>query len=377
MLQCSIHIERAGFAGEESALAGLGQTVAELMARTRMPSALDDGSLAPVADFGPNPGALRMRLHTPAGSPAKAPLVVVLHGCGQTAAGYAAGAGWLELSDRHGFALLCPEQARTNNANLCFNWFEDGDIRRGLGEAASIAQMVRRATADLDLDASRVFITGLSAGGAMTAVMLAAYPELFAAGAVIAGLPYGAASGMNEALSAMRRVPAHASRAWGDKVRGAAPTPKRWPRIAVWHGDADTTVTPAAAEALALQWCDVHGAKVSTGTPTGVARHTARTWLGADGEPAVQVHSIAGLGHGTPIAAGGPEGCGSAGPWVLECGVSSSQEIARSWGIAAPRRSQPAASGRSGATVGKAAVPPLADVGETITRALRSAGLLR
>ena len=182
-------------------MAGLADTVAELLSRTRAASlgagvSGEGAELRPVTQFGSNPGALRMWLHVPEGLTAKAPLVVVLHGCGQTAAGYAAGAGWLATADRYGFAVLCPEQVGSNNANLCFNWFEEADIRRGGGEAESVAQMVRRAVDDLDLDGRRVFITGLSAGGAMAAVMLAAYPETFAAGAIIAGLPYGAASGV-------------------------------------------------------------------------------------------------------------------------------------------------------------------------------------
>jgi poly(hydroxyalkanoate) depolymerase family esterase len=77
-----------------------------------------------------------MRIHLPDGLAARAPLVVVLHGCGQTADGYAAGSGWITLADRFGFALLCPEQTRNNNGNLCFNWFEPGDIARASGDGA-------------------------------------------------------------------------------------------------------------------------------------------------------------------------------------------------------------------------------------------------
>jgi len=93
-----------------------------------------------------------------------------------------------------GFALLLPEQQRTNNPNSCFNWFQSGDIERGHGEAASIRQMVATMVSDHGIDPARVFVTGLSAGGAMTPVMLATYPEVFAGGAIIGGLPYGAAT---------------------------------------------------------------------------------------------------------------------------------------------------------------------------------------
>ena len=361
-------------------MAGLGDTVAELLARGRgagAPAGVG-ADLRLVRNFGSNPGSLRMWLHVPESLPAGAPLVVVLHGCGQTASGYAAAAGWLELADRYGFAVLCPEQDRQNNANLCFNWFEDADTQRGSGEAASVAQMIRRAIADLKLDARRVFVTGLSAGGAMATVMLAAYPEVVAAGAVIAGLPYAAASGMNQALVAMRRIPDLPAKTWGDKVRGAAPLPARWPEISIWHGDADTTVTPAAARALALQWCDVHGATRSVAGPPVNSRHTHLSWLRPDGSTCVALHTIAGLGHGTPIAALGEDACGSPAPWVLEAGLSSSHEIARSWGILGQRRpsvTRPKdGGGEQPRTMSRL---PTADVGETIARALRGAGLMR
>lgn len=366
-------------------MAGLGDTLADLLARSRASAVRGPAEdLRQVESFGPNPGALRMWLSTSEALPPKSPLVVVLHGCGQTPAGYAGTAGWLALAEQYGFCLLCPEQTRTNNANLCFNWFEDADIRRGSGEAASIAQMVRHALATLDLDPHRIFITGLSAGGAMTAVMLAAYPELFTAGAIIAGVPYGAALGVGAAMAAMRRVPELSAKAWGDKVRAASPSPARWPRVAIWHGEADTTVTPAAGRALAQQWCEVHSASLSpTAEPTALTRHNHTTWRRPDGEVVVELHRIAGLGHGTPIAAGGVHGCGTPAPWILEAGLSSTREILRSWGIGEIARPnfthEPApAPVRSGANAGMAGAPaPASAVSGTISRALRKAGLLR
>ena len=138
--------------------------------------------------FGSNPGQLRMFSHMARPAVNHSALVVVLHGCGQTAAGYDHGAGWSTLADRYGFALLVPEQQRSNNPNGCFNWFQPEDAQRGRGEAASIRQMVEHMVREKGVDPSRVFVTGLSAGGAMTSVMLACYPDVFAAGAIIAGL---------------------------------------------------------------------------------------------------------------------------------------------------------------------------------------------
>jgi poly(hydroxyalkanoate) depolymerase family esterase len=116
-------------------------------------------------------------------------LVVALHGCTQTAADYDHGSGWTRLADRYGFAVLFPEQQRANNPNNCFNWFLPSDTRRSHGEAFSIRQMIERVITDHGVDRRRVFVVGLSAGGAMTSAMLATYPDLFAGGAIIAGLP--------------------------------------------------------------------------------------------------------------------------------------------------------------------------------------------
>src|ERR1700722_1138218 len=129
-------------------------------------------------NFGTNPGALRMFTYLPPNVSGEIPLVVVLHGCTQTAAGYDQGAGWSTLANRYGFALLFPEQQRANNPNGCFNWFQTGDIERGHGEALSIRQMIAKMVSDHAIDARRVFVTGLSAGGAMTSVMLATYPDV-------------------------------------------------------------------------------------------------------------------------------------------------------------------------------------------------------
>src|SRR5690242_10684259 len=124
-------------------MTSLQDTVARLAALKKLKAvSAGDGPdrLTDFTGFGSNPGNLRARIYLPDGLAADAPLVVVLHGCTQNAAGYDHGAGWSQLADRHGFALLFPEQQRSNNANLCFNWFEPADIKRGSGELLSIRQ---------------------------------------------------------------------------------------------------------------------------------------------------------------------------------------------------------------------------------------------
>lgn len=159
--------------------------------------------LREVGSFGSNPGNLRMFAYVPDGVGLSAPLVVALHGCTQTAASYDQGTGWSHLADRLGFILIFPEQQATNNPKNCFTWFLPGDTTRDMGEALSIRQMIAQAAETFSVDRSRVFVTGVSVGGAMVSVMLATYPELFAGGAIIAGLPYGSASSVQEAFGNM------------------------------------------------------------------------------------------------------------------------------------------------------------------------------
>lgn len=287
--------------------------------------------------FGPNPGGLRMVSRVPPGLPAGAALVVALHGCTQSAAGYDAGSGWSELGLRHGFAVLLPEQVRANNLNRCFNWFRPGDAARGAGEAASIRAMVAHLAAERQLDPRRVFVTGLSAGGAMTASLLAAYPDVFAAGAIIAGMPHGAAGSMREALSVMRRPRVRAAAEWGALVRGAAPGRGPWPPVQVWHGDADPVVAPGNAAEIVKQWRDVHGLQERPTSERQVdgARH--RAWCGRDGTALVESYLVPGLGHGAPVdprAAEAERRCGAAAPGFPDAGISSTYHIARAWGLA-------------------------------------------
>jgi feruloyl esterase len=240
----------------------------------------------------------------------------------------------LELADRYGFAVLAPEQTWSNNAYRSFNWFENFDSARGRGEAASISQMVSFAKAEFDIDAERVFVTGLSSGGAMTAVMLATYPEVFAGGAVLAGLPYGSAENAWEALRFMSREHPRSGTEWGDKVRGASSSIGPWPCVSIWHGENDATVRPSAGEDLVSQWTNVHGVHGRAAyAKTGDGRNY-RVWHSSTGAALVEHHSIAHMGHGTPIKTGGTAGCGQEGPYLLEHGISSSLEIATTWGIA-------------------------------------------
>jgi poly(hydroxyalkanoate) depolymerase family esterase len=369
-----------------------------------------DSPLAEITGFGPNPGDLRMFAYVPENLQPMPGLVVVLHGCGQTAAGYDLGAGWSTLAKHYGFALLMPQQQHSNNGQGCFNWFNPEDTTRGSGEACSIRQMIARMVDEHEIDAHRIYITGLSAGGAMTTVMLATYPEMFAAGAVIAGLPFGVATNVREALNGMFQTPAHPAAELGDLVRNASDHKGPWPRLSVWHGSADRTVNPANADEIIKQWLDVHqlpATPMSEGTVDGYPR---QIWWNADGETIVESYTITNMAHGTPLGlADNDERYGAEGAFLIEAGISSSYHIANFFGLTdwirpakeiepAKQVAKQAAKPIPLAAASSARTPDIAavlwpqaglnreprpsprggiDVGSVITRALTAAGLMK
>ncbi|MFC7546237.1 PHB depolymerase family esterase [Plantactinospora sp. GCM10030261] len=273
-------------------------------------------TLVQVTGFGSNPGNLAMYAYRPDGLPSGAPAVVLLHGCTQDATGYFTNSGWRKYADQWGFALIVPQQGSGNNANKCFNWFESGDTRRGQGEALSIKSMVDYAKANYGTAANRVYVSGLSAGGAMTSVMLATYPDVFAAGSVVAGIPYGCATGLVDAFSCMTPGKDKTPAQWGDLVRGAYSYSGTRPRVAVWHGTSDYTVAVANATESRDQWTNVLGVSQA---PTSTTSLPGGTTLETYGSDAVRVYRISGMGHGTPVDPGsGTEQCGTATSYFLD-----------------------------------------------------------
>lgn len=290
---------------------------------------LPTGSLAmtAVASFGDNPGALKMYVHAPKGGAAAA-VVVAMHGCTQTASDYAS-AGWSELADKAGFAVVYPEQTSANNAQKCFRWFDKAQISREGAEARSIASMTDYAMKQYG--ATKAYVTGLSAGAAMTSVMLATYPDLFEAGAIMAGLPYACATSQSDAYTCMSPGRDRTPAAWADlvpRITGASP-----PRVSIWHGDADWIVRPANETQLVRQWTGVAGvaAEPATTATVGPATHEEYT----DGAGVVRVESwlIKGMGHGVVLDP--KAGCGKAGAYLLDKGLCSTTKAAMFFGLIA------------------------------------------
>ena len=364
----------------------LSDTLERLRKLPRMPvgKAPTSSRLRAFGGFGTNPGQLNAWVYVPESARPGAALVVVLHGCTQNAAGYDASSGWSRLAERHGFVLLYPEQQRHNNPNLCFNWFSADDAARGKGEAASIREMLSAVQGRHGTDSQRVFVTGLSAGGAMAAVMLATYPEAFAGGAVIAGLPFGVAQSIPQAFDRMRGHGGPRPAELANLVRAASSHRGPWPTLSVWHGSADQTVDPSNASALVEQWRALHDAPEVPGKAELVGNHSHRVWRDVQGRDVIEEYRITGLGHGTPLDTHNQQG-EKAAPFMLDAGISSTRLTAEFWGIVPIEARERPIARTSSSPAADTSPEPAQDtvwprrpaIRETIEDALRSAGLMK
>jgi hypothetical protein len=166
----------------------------------------------------------------------------------------------------------------------------------------------------------------------MASVMLATYPEVFAGGAIIAGLPYGCARSVQQAFEAMFTEQSPSAHALGDRVRAASRHRGPWPKISVWHGTADQIVKPSNAENIVSQWIDVHGLEAAFSYEKSSGSTTRKVWTDANGDALIEAFSVSGMAHGVPLgSAMGGEFCGSPGAFFLDAGISSTHHIARSW----------------------------------------------
>ncbi|HZH28432.1 MAG TPA: PHB depolymerase family esterase [Azospirillaceae bacterium] len=292
---------------------GLGETLRGLAARVMpaghgrgsgatarpAPDPLPEGASFTAASYTGTAGTRAYKLYVPgsrtAGRPL--PLIVMLHGCTQSSDDFAAGTRMNALGEEHGCLVAYPEQPSSANAQRCWNWFSPDDQRRDRGEPSLIAGITRQIMRDHPVDPSRIYIAGLSAGGAAAAVMGAAYPDLYAAVGVHSGLPAGAARDLPSAFAAMRQ-----GAAGGGSGAHGVPT-------IVFHGDRDTTVHPRNADAVAAQSTSSAAGLRSTaqrGQAPGGHAYSRAVHADASGRVLCEHWTIHGAGHAW--AGGSPSG---------------------------------------------------------------------
>lgn len=282
----------------------------------------------PVNDFGANPGALTASIYTPATNPGSA-LVVLLHGCVQDGIELADNSGLTGLAQEKQFAVLVPQQSFDNNVKRCFNWFSAQDTQADSGEMLSLKNMITQA--QVSTGTKRVYLVGLSAGGAMASAALVNNPDLFSAGAVIAGLPYPCADNLTKAISCMKKGPAESTEELVSFVRKLHPEQAHWPTLSIWTGTTDAVVHPQNAQSLAAQWVQLSGVETAPRVEQFTDYRISR-WTDTNGQELVSLIEIHNMGHGIAvdptIAHGGKEG-----DFLLKAPISTVGEIIRSWGL--------------------------------------------
>ena len=294
-------------------------------------------ALVQVSSFGTNPGGLNMYEYIPAGLPSGRPLVVVMHGCTQSANAMVS-AGWNQLADQYQFAVVYPEQTSANNPVECFNWAGNygnpADLTRGQGENESIIQMVDYEVAHHSVDTTRVYVAGFSAGAAFTAVMLATWPERFAAGAIMEGIPYHCATDVSGAYQCQSPGVTKTPAAWGDLVRGAhTGYTGPWPRVQIWEGTSDTTVVPANQTELVKQWTNVWGID-QTVDETETIGQASRSGYKSGNTVAVETYTIQGMSHAVSVGTDPTGPCtATAGQYFEDHKICATYREARFFGL--------------------------------------------
>jgi len=288
--------------------------------------------------FGDNPGSLEASYYLPeqyqAGNEHSA-LVVVLHGCAQQGDALAQQSGLLGLAKKHNFALLLPQQGLINNIKRCFNWYSDDDYSKDKGESLSIKSMIT--TLKQQLGSNNVYIIGLSGGGAMASAMLVNYPNLFKAGAVVAGIPFPCADGLITGISCMKNGPSQTVDELVKLIEKLNPQQTTWPRLSVWTGSSDDIVNPLNSSMMAQQW-----AKLSSLSTEPVVNkksgYTVTRWSNAAQEVQVELVEVTNLGHGIMVNPKVENG-GEVSDYLLASPISTAIQVVNFWRLSASNAS--------------------------------------
>ncbi len=298
-------------------------------------------TLFQVNNFGYNPGNLKMfnYFNKEYNKNEPEPLVVVLHGCSQNANDVADLTGWNKLADINNFIVLYPQQKFSNNSNLCFNWFKSKDIDKGEGECESIYQMINYVTENYNVDKNKIFITGLSAGAAMSMALLATHPQTFSAGAIFAGTAYRIANNPATAMSVMfgnRHISnlelAHKVVMQNVEFKG------HYPKIVIYQGQNDPVVNRKNASFIISQWStlckmDTIPDKIDTNYKN-IKDITRFEYQNGDSLTNIIYYEIKNLGHRLLVKPGknNDEG-GKTGLFGLDKGFHSTYQTAIDFGL--------------------------------------------
>jgi poly(hydroxyalkanoate) depolymerase family esterase len=273
--------------------------------RSRKALKIPDGAQLLSRSFACAAGSRNYKLYIPRRSQTgRRALLIMLHGGTQDANDFAAGTRMNALAEEHGFIVAYPSQSKAANASLCWNWFTPENQMRGRGEPAIIAGITREIIVDYDIDPARVFVAGLSAGGAMAAVMGATYPDLFAAVGVHSGLPYRSAADLPSAFAAMRGDAGPRGRR-SRKSRGAADHSPRI-RTIVFHGDADNIVHPSNAANMVEAERAGESVERTKARTAAIRAHTRTVIRDKTGAVVVEQWLVHGSGHAW--SGGSPDG---------------------------------------------------------------------
>lgn len=296
---------------------------------------IGSSALTQISSFGTNPGSLSMYLYAPSSVSSNAPVVVVLHGCTQTAANMADLGGWNDLANTYGFYVVYAQTSSSNNSSSCFNWFQSSDYTRGSGEALSIKQMVDYVKSNYSVDSSKVFVSGFSAGGYMATIMLAAYPDVFSAGAVMAGGPYGCGTSMVNAFTCMGGSTTKTASAWAALLPSLPSGTTSYPRVAIFQGTSDYTVDDVNMTELMEQFTEANGVDQTSDYSSSIGSYvTYNEYQDASGNVIVATYAISGMSHGISVDVGTDEGQGGAtGSYSYDKDLFSSYHAIKFFGL--------------------------------------------
>ncbi len=292
-----------------------------------------DVEIDEITDLTYNPGRLVMYAYKPASAGMNAPMVVLLHGCMQDAKSFAVNTGWKAKADKLGVILLMPQQTKLNNGVNCFTWYERSDVTRDKGEVASIASMIDYMQQKYAIDTSRVFVTGISAGGTMSAALMASYPEKVTAGAIVSGVSYGCAFSLLNSYTCMFAPTSTSAQNRGDDIREAGGNYRgRYPTVMVVHGTSDSIVNSSNAGHSVEQWLNVHGIDDQADEVVDLADDfTLDSFQDDRSQARVESIVLRGKGHGWPINTA--VGCGHTGQFYLNGELCLTDILAKRWGL--------------------------------------------